>query len=111
MGVTWIQLILYYSPLCHPLCSYILVLQAIQAGGAPESPFVEGPVMYGEETPNIGAAGTRAGDLVSFIQQSKNRESPVKVQRCMHAPVKVQRCMHACRAGTHRGMIPSIIVA
>jgi len=57
------------------------VAQAIQAGGAPESPFVEGPVMYGEETPNIGAAGTRAGDLVSFIQQSKNRESPVKASR------------------------------
>jgi len=45
--------------------------QALNAGGAAESPFMEGSTGYGSQTPNELAAGTKGGDLVSFIQSSK----------------------------------------
>lgn len=47
------------------------IAKAIQAGGHPESPFVEGRPMMGQATPMDNAVGTANEDLVSFIQHSK----------------------------------------
>jgi hypothetical protein len=59
------------------------VAKALHAGGPADSPFVDGNYAQSQATPNENAVGTRAGDLVSFIQQSKHREatSPSKASK------------------------------
>jgi hypothetical protein len=54
------------------------VSKALHAGGMPEKPFLEGETSMFQATPQANSVGTRAGDLVSYIQQSAHREGSPK---------------------------------